>query len=253
MVNLKINRVDPIWKKRSAEAMDLIDRCLTLDPDNRITGAQALEHPFIKIKAVDSFDAKATEMAFKNLKAFRVLKSILIYNIQSEQKLQQAALTFIVCNLSTKKEQEELYKTFKSMDKNGDGKITKEELLQGYKEIYTAKSEEELKEEVNKFFTQADFDNNGELDYSEWQVATINKRSILQEEKLKGAFQLFDRDGSGSINAGEIKTILGVGKKFGSEKIWDDIINEVDANGDGEISYDEFRVMMHKFLGETLS
>jgi len=46
---------------------------------------------------------------------------------------------------------------------------------------------------------------------------------------------------------------LGVGKKFGSEKIWDDIINEVDANGDGEISYDEFRVMMHKFLGETLS
>jgi len=39
MVNLKINRVDPIWKKRSAEAMDLIDRCLTLDPDNRITGA----------------------------------------------------------------------------------------------------------------------------------------------------------------------------------------------------------------------
>jgi len=35
--------------------------------------------------------------------------------------------------MSSKKEQEELYKTFKSMDKNGDGTITKEEFLEGYK------------------------------------------------------------------------------------------------------------------------
>jgi calcium-dependent protein kinase len=38
--------------------------------------------------------------------------------------------------LSTKKEQEELYNTFKTMDKNGDGTITKEELIEGYKKIY---------------------------------------------------------------------------------------------------------------------
>ena len=58
------------------------------------------------------------------------------------------------------------------------------------------------------------------------------------------------QDKSGSINASEIKNILGVGKKFGDEKIWDDIINEVDKNGDGEISYEEFKFMMEKFLGD---
>lgn len=95
--------------------------------------------------------------------------------------------------MSTKKEQEELYKTFKALDKNGDGKITKEELISGYKTIYGLMDEDQIQEEVDKIFRAADIDGNGELDYSEWQVATINKRQILQEEKLQSAFKLFDK------------------------------------------------------------
>ena len=49
--------------------------------------------------------------------------------------------------------------------------------------------------------------------------------------------------------------MLGVGKKFGSDKVWDDIIREVDTDGNGEISFSEFKVMMEKFLqsGDQLS
>jgi len=75
-------------------------------------------------------------------------------------------------------------------------------------------------------------------------VATINKYSILQEEKLKEAFKLFDRDGSGEITASEIKEILGSGKKLVNEAIFDEIIKEVDVNGDGVISFEEFKQMM---------
>ena len=46
--------------------------------------------------------------------------------------------------------------------------------------------------------------------------------------------------------------MLGVGKKFGSEKIFDDIIKEVDINGDGVITYEEFKSMMKKFLSEEI-
>ena len=46
--------------------------------------------------------------------------------------------------------------------------------------------------------------------------------------------------------------MLGVGKKFGNEKIFDDIIKEVDINGDGVITFDEFKVMMRKFLDEEI-
>ena len=113
---------------------------------------------------------------------------------------------------------------------------------------------------VEQIFEKADADGSGELDFSEWQVATINKRSVLQNDKLEGAFKLFDKvpyyfcnlfslqDGSGAISAQEIKAILGGGKKFGNDKIWDEIIKEVDVDGDGVISFEEFKLMMEKFL-----
>ena len=47
--------------------------------------------------------------------------------------------------------------------------------------------------EAKNVFDAADQDGNGTIDYSEWAVATINKRSILQDEKLLGAFKMFDK------------------------------------------------------------
>jgi calcium-dependent protein kinase len=72
-----------------------------------------------------------------------------------------------------------LYESFKAFDKNSDGKITKEELREGYRKLYKHKSMEEIDIEVDKVFKQADVDGNGEIDYSEWQVATINKYDVL--------------------------------------------------------------------------
>jgi Ca2+-binding EF-hand superfamily protein len=40
---------------------------------------------------------------------------------------------------------------------------------------------------------------------------------------------------------------LGHGKKF-DEDVWMNIIKEVDVNGDGEISYQEFEKMMENFI-----
>lgn len=48
--------------------------------------------------------------------------------------------------------------------------------------------DEQIKAQVDKVFKVADADGSGEIDFTEWSLATINKRSILKEEKLKGAF-----------------------------------------------------------------
>ena len=92
-----------------------------------------------------------------------------------------------------------------------------------------------------------DTDGSGEIDYSEWIVATTDKRKLLTDEKLQVAFRVFDRDNGGSISALEVREVLGVGKNI-DEKVWNDIIMEVDANGDGEISFLEFKTMMQKLL-----
>ena len=62
-------------------------------------------------------------------------------------------------------------------------------------------------------------------------------------------FQLFDKDGSGSLQIDELKAIFG-GSGTVSEDVWKEIIHEVDKNGDGEISYLEFKEMMLKLVND---
>ena len=53
------------------------------------------------------------------------------------------------------------------------------------------------------------------------------------------AFKFYDKDGSGSISVDEIKQAIGVGKKV-NEEVWNQMVHEVDTNGDGAIDFDEF-------------
>ena len=50
---------------------------------------------------------------------------------------------------------------------------------------------------------------------------------------------MFDKDGGGSISIEEIKQVLSYGQKLDDDVI-EKIIKQVDENGDGEISYEEF-------------
>lgn len=54
---------------------------------------------------------------------------------------------------------------------------------------------------------------------------------------LKKAFKTFDKNGDGKITADELKEILGTNKHFKDKPMsfWEDMINEVDVNGDGEV------------------
>lgn len=100
-------------------------------------------------------------------------------------------------------------------------------------------------EEIDEMFSKVDVDNSGAIDYSEFVVASMNEKNLLSNNKLQSAFKMFDKDGGGSISTEEIKQVLSFGQNL-EESVVNEIIKQVDANGDGEISFDEFAEMMLK-------
>lgn len=94
-------------------------------------------------------------------------------------------------------------------------------------------------------FNAVDTDRSGFIDYSEFVVAAMNERQLTTNDKLQAAFKMFDKDGSGIISADEIKEVLQFGNTNSlSTAAVDAIIKQVDENGDGEISFEEFTTMM---------
>ena len=102
---------------------------------------------------------------------------------------------------------------FKSIDKNSDGKLSRKELIEGYTQILGELAEDE----VDRIMKIADTDGSGEIDYSEWVIATMDKKKLLTEDKLLMAFNMFDKDNGGSISSAEVKDTIGVGKNIDTQ------------------------------------
>lgn len=150
-------------------------------------------------------------------------------------------MAFIASHLTNKEEKKDLEKIFRAMDANGDGELSKEEILAGYEEHFGIPISEET---VDAMFKAVDIDGNGAIDYTEFVMATMNEKDLITNDKLRAAFRLFDKDGNGAISPDEIKEALGIGDK--DDENLNKLLREIDENGDGEIQFDEFCHMMKK-------
>ena len=105
---------------------------------------------------------------------------------------------------------------------------------------------------MQAIFDEVDLDGNGEIEFSEWIVASIDKRSLVTDEKLVLAFQLFDKDRNDTIRIEEVRETLTSkeGQVFSDEeeRLWRNLIEEYDTDGNGEIDYDEFCKMIRKIV-----
>jgi len=90
----------------------------------------------------------------------------------------------MVQNMVTKEETAKLQQVFQKLDENKDGKLQYSELLKGFEEYYG----DAAKDEVDRIFEMVDVDHSGEIDFSEFVTATVNRNNLLQEDKLKLAF-----------------------------------------------------------------
>ena len=232
------------WVEISKEAKNLIKKLLRRDPKSRISAEEALKDNWIKHNldlSKENVSKTQLKHQYKNLK-----------NFSAKTKLQQASIAFLVHQLTTNETTKELRSMFKKMDESGDGKLSYNELRKGFNKYYNDGGGGLSDQEFQDLITKLDQDNNGFVEYEEFLSATVNLELLLTEKNLHMAFAFFDKDGSGKLDVSEVKGALGMISKSDQQGSKDEfirkLIQEIDTNNDGEVSYDEFKILMRKVL-----
>ena len=98
-------------------------------------------------------------------------------------------------------------------------------------------TEAELQDLINEF----DVDSDGQIDFEEFLILMARKmKESNTEEDIRETFQVFDKDGNGFISAAELWQVMTIVGKNLTNKEVDEMIREVDTDGDGQVNYEEF-------------
>ena len=213
----------------SKEAKKFIGRMLTLDYKNRPTAEQLLLDPWLKS---DMSNNQVALPIIDNLRSFKI-----------DYTLQKAILIYFVNFFDLNEEKKKLMETFKMIDKNHDGQISKFELKEVLEQSLPAT---EANLEVDRIFKQIDVNNTGEIDFSEYLMANVDYKKHLNEQNLKKIFDLIDSNHSKSIDVSELKEFFHIHDANGLSAITT-MIKEVDTDKDGSISFPEFLELMQKY------
>jgi calcium-dependent protein kinase len=230
--SIRVNKSGNTWEGISEGAKHLICQLLC-DQSTRLSAEDALKHPWIVVLTQnDSPDTPIVQLALRNLREFRFTSL-----------LADAVHTFITMQRVSNTDLKTMTEVFKKIDKNGDGRLSREELIEEYTGTMGIIQAEN---EVERIMKEVDSDKSGFIDYAEFVKAAMDTRKILSIENLRSAFRNFDKDSSGKISLSELRRVLSE-KRLMDDGSWNTILQEFDDNGDGEIDLGEFeRIVMTK-------
>ena len=235
------------WGVISDEAKDLIKGLLQVNTKKRLTAKEALEHKWFKIEKT-----KSNIMVYnvKHRQLNKLIDNLMKY--RSDNILRCAVIALLVHNSIQLNQAHDAVKLFNQIDKNGDGKISKDELFNGLQPYKKEISDDELRKQVDIIFNNIDSDHNGYLEYEEFVRAAIDKDHFLSVNFLQFAFNYFDKDHDGEITLEEVKNKFFLNdKNKNSAKAQEQLqksFNEIDINGDGKLSFEEFGKMMENII-----
>lgn len=224
----------------SEGAKSLIKGLLTVDVEKRLSADLALNDTWTKEQAPTATPAPLKPQVVQALRLF-----------QAENKLKKVALHVVARQLD-EAQIKHLKNVFMELDADGDGNLTLVELSQGLKRaelghIFDGHGD------LIAVLKEMDTDGSGSIDYTEFLAATLERRQYNNESMLWAAFRVFDKNDDGQISKQELKEVMASqevqqvcseGSLQGVRSNIEELMAEVDKNGDGFIDFEEFCAMM---------
>jgi len=219
---------EQVSKVHSENARNLLLGILQDDPRKRPTAAEAMRHPWV---------LNGNRSASSSQQPGNVLELVQSFvDFYQSDKLQKAALTAVALQI-TGDQIDALREEFRSMDADGNGVITKEELVQAF-EAAPQRHVKDIRAWAEALFEQLDSDGSGAIEFTEWEAAALRSFTEISDAAMLAAFRTIDVDDTGNISLDDLSRLI----KVGNEEL-KDIMATADTNGDGVIDFEEFKAV----------
>jgi len=242
-------------KNLSQEGKDFLKLLLETDPKKRPNTSELLQNNWITNKSNNNNDEEnnsflINEEGILKSNAFKTaIKNAKDFNIKN--KIKELLLSYIIRHLAKIENLHYLIKCFQLLDKDNDGLISKNELIEGIKNIVTP---EQANDEVNIILKNLKI-NNGFINYDDFIKACIDKDNIITDKNLTILFKLMDKDNNGKISKEDFRNFLNSinynNNDFNNyldnnnkNDIYNDFIKQLNLKGDGMICLKEFKKIM---------
>lgn len=253
----------------SPECIDFLQKILEKNPKKRLSAQEALAHKWIE-KNINRRISDAGVM-MGSLKRFKI-----------RFKLEKIFWLYLLNFFLDKKEKEALSAFFEELDETWKGYLNKDDLIKALRkrkksDSKKAEDDKEIEKEVDEilntlllkegnavevesgaesgiefgtgFRVEAGLKTGvreGRLCFSDFLMATIDKKNFIKQEKIQVAFSLLDKEGKGRITIEDLKREF-AGNKI-EDDVWKEMIEEVtEKEGCLEISYEDFERIIMRF------
>eukprot|EP00946_MAST-07B_sp_MAST-7B-sp1_P001870 g1870.t1 len=226
------------WRNKSQLLKSFIDQLLRPKISERPSAAEALRHPFLSASNSNFMSPAVSRRVSDAGAAFKRMEEFSSY-----PDIKRAALMAIAHKLHSN-QIADLRHAFQKIDIKNTGTIDRSEFEQLAKSLHDGgvMNGKVLDDgELNLIFDAADVDGTGEIAYAEFLAATLDTKIFLREDRLRDAFAALDTDGSNTITAENLASLLG--KEYSRVQI-EAMICEADVKSTGNIDFEEFLLLM---------
>ena len=234
---------DSVWNTISDDCKDFISALLAFEEADRLTAAEALDHPWIermRIKYLKDNDRQMQGLIKDSLGALEHFRS-------SKSKMKQATCALIAAQFFTKKDRDQIDPIYRVLDRTFAGKLSTEDLHFAY--WYTDfAGEDRTDAQMEKIVRESNVSQSGFITYSEFAAAMMLETGLVDTDRLQDFFNYYDSSGKGDIDWRDLEKVLFPKKKGRtSEDCCRKIIMEATSAESKTISFGDFkRIMLPK-------
>jgi len=167
----------------------------------------------------------------------------LVANMTSYHKLNrfEKKVLSLVADTASESQVMMLRRTFRSMDKSGDGGLSRQELIDGFRQNDVDISQET----VEALFSEMDRDGQDRINYNEWLAATIGSKILRSEKAISGAFMSLDSSGTGFLSRKDLEAAVGAAE---ARRVLDSV-----ECGKQSLTFDDFKVLVTKISQKRMA